>query len=433
MSEVSKYGFYQEFAQNRERSAFRRLVPFAVTFGVIFPPGMVIAANPYAAGEFITEHPELSILLTLANAALAGTGTAALIQCLDITRINSTNGIIAQQIARMEGRDPQTKAEINKEIEHVKQTVTLASRISPTPGHLFDLIFNHHLARIRSRKHPEVLEEQAISDRRMQNWSLRSIERVEGYPVEPRRVTEALLLAERRWANLIEDDMEPEYIRRYGGLMKGEIQRKLADHLASPAWGEFERRRARYETMSYAELGQELKRLVGDFPVVSFSVDDIWQRRDKSPEKKRLFEQIRHLVARSPGTRGFQEVLLRELSNLYNRGLDTTVSNPIEVPLLNTVGLGEDTIDGNIFDPGYVEEAERRLYGFLQERDRIKWNPIYYDSSYESKPLKRWLLNRGLEVCEATYLACMKLLPAPPLESSWQSQYKAKYKKSLKA
>lgn len=439
-AKVSKYEFYQEFAQNRERSALGRVLPFVLTFTVELPPGIIIAANPYVAAEVIAEHPELSIALALATTSLAGTGILALIQSLDITRANSTNGRIAQHIGQLEGRDPKTSAEINNEIEHVKQIVRVASRISPTPSHLFDLAFNHNLARFRIRKHPEVLEEQAISDRRMRKWSLRSIEMGEiGYPVDPQRVTDALLLAERRWASLIEDDRKPEYIRRYGALMKGEIQSKLAEHLTSPAWGEFERKRALFQSMSPAELAQELKWLIGNFPESSFlsiyddKLDDReWERRNESPEKKRLFEQIRNLVSRSSGTRGSQEVLLRELSFLYNRGLDREEMSFLTVnsPLLNAIGLGEN--GGSIFDPERCQEIEQRFYKFIWDKDKVEWSPLYHDSFSESNPIKRWLLNRREEGWEVIGIVSNKLLPTPALEQSWKRQYKAKYKKTLK-
>lgn len=412
----------------------------------MYPPGIIIAANPYAAGEFITEHPELSIALVLATGALVGTGIGALIQAHDVTRINSANGRIAQQIAQIEGRNPQTPAEINKAIEHVKQTVTVASRISPTPSHLFDLTFNHYIARLRSRKHPEVLEERSVGDRRMRKWSLRFIDIGEmGYPIEPQRVTDALILADRRWTNLIEDDGEPEYIRRYGRLMREEIQKNLAEYLTSPAWGEFERRRVRYQSMTPLEHGQELKRFIGNFPQSTFfstfdfyAFDEDWQRRDESPEKKRLFEQIRDLISRSPGTRGFQEVLLQELGYLYNGGLelDEASNLPVmSVSLLEAVCLGEtgEYVDeGSIFDPERCEEVERRLYRYVQEERRIKWNPRRYDAFDESKPIKRWLLNRREDGFQVIDIVFNKLMPPSTLEQSWQRQYKAKYKKKLK-
>lgn len=414
MSEVSKYELYQEFAQNRERSALRRIIPFAVTATVEFPPGLLIAANPYAAAQVIAEHPELSVALSIATAALTGTGIAALVQHLDITRVNSPNGRIARQIGQLEGRDPQTPADINREVESAKRTVTIASRISPTPAHLFDVAFNHHLARLRSRSHPEALEERAIEDRKMRKWSLRYMGSGETiYPIDPQTATDALLLAERRWASLIENKRKPEYKRRYGELMREDIQRKLAEHLTTPAYGEFERRRVKYESVSAAELGQELKRLIKDFPERSLYLDnthrtlypiDTWQRRDESAEKKRLFEQIRYLISHSPTTRGFQEVLIRELGYLYNRGLErgeTELPN-MDLPLLNAIGLGGNGFEDDIFDSEHCQEVEQKLYKYVQE--------IYGAKGFFKL-----------------------LLPTPLLEQSWKRQYRAKYKKNLKS
>lgn len=470
---ISKYELYKQFAQNREISYIKRVIPFSVTFGLEMPPGILIAANPQAAAALIEGNPPLSAALMLATAALIGTGLNAWVQVEDITRVSSRNGRIARQIGQIEGRDPQTNDEVKKEIENAKKTVTLASRISPTPGHLFDLWFDHYYAKFRSRKHPESLEERAVSDRRLRKWMLQYMDRDEmGYTAEPQRMTDALILAERRWTGLIEDEGQPEYKRRYGELMREEIRKKLAEHLASPAWGEFDRRRVRYEKMSPFERGEELKRLIGEFPnnnlvlvdeqLIAYEKMDeagldedfiegmrkydkeravarSWERRDKSPEKKKLIEQIRTLLTYSPTTRGFQEILLRNLSSLYNYGLESYSWQVgvliMDTPILNLIGLGDDpeySDLGRIFHKGSVEEAERRLFGFEKEKSKPKFEPFYYENSDIENPVRRWLANRREEAFELVGFILGRILPEPRLERSWRWQYEAKYKRKLK-
>ena len=429
-----KYKLLQQFAENRERSFLVRVVPFAATATVELIPGVLIAGNTHVTAQLLAEHPELSIGLLIGSAALMGTGIAALIQREDITRVHSTNGKIAQLIGQAEGRNPQAPDEIRREIEHAKRIVRVASFISPTPGDLVEISFNQFLVRIQSRKHPEALEERAIEDRKLRRWSTQHIYKSEtGYPENPQIITDALILAERRWAGLIEDETKPEYIRRYGALMRQEIQKQLTEHLTTPAYGEFERRRIRYESMSSAELGQELERFMYSFPQ-EWSIrgtDNVWEIRNSSPEKRILFEQIRHLISLSATTRGFQEVLLQELGYLYNRGLKSEAASKSE--------LKSKLPDFSaIYDPQRCEEVERGLFKFTKNRFRVKWNPLYYDPFAVSNPVKRWLLNRREEAQEVIIvlgdLTFGRLLDTTfPLERSWKRQYQAKYKKKLKA
>lgn len=96
---------YQQFAENRQRSAFRRVAPLAFSMCASSPLVLALAVNPSGLNEFVKNYP---FVLAAVDVALSASGIAALVQYLDITRIGSTNGRIAQRIAQVEGRSPVT-------------------------------------------------------------------------------------------------------------------------------------------------------------------------------------------------------------------------------------------------------------------------------------------------------------------------------------
>lgn len=433
--DVNKYQLYEQFAQNRERSNFRRLIPAVVNLGVVdFPVVLLVTRSPDLASQIPVE------IYWAMVGGQGATGIPAIIDRLDITRVDSTNGKIAQLIAKNEGYEIETKDDKKRAINNVKATINVASKISPTPMHSFDLTLYRAWTRFRGRRHPEAYEERAISDRKLRKWRVKSVEVDEyGYPVEPKRITDALLVADRRWDTYVNNDRHPEYKRRYGALMRQEIQRTLSEFLAMPAQDQASEQ-TQFENISPEKINLELSRLIREFPQNDPENDfgsyrRIWQSRDESQHRRLLFQEIRSLLPNVPSTRAYKEVLIRELSFLYNSGLerlDSALSETDE-PLLNAIGVfdyGYNVNDVPVFSSDRMEETEQRLYSFVCSRRRRVWKPNYYDSLSESNPVRRWLHNRR----EETFSSIGNILGGgpTPLERSWQWQYKKKYGKKLK-
>ncbi len=465
-----RLGLYSEFAKNRQRSAFRRVVPFVANMSVDMPVAIASLAHDAALTNYLgREYPEATTVTALAlTVSLGITSIGAYIQYLDITGVNSPNGKLAVEISHAEGRNPQTKQEIKREIERVKRTADAAKGIAPSPENLLYLDINYRWTRFRSRRKPEVIEEGAISDRNFRRWAVRATEKTEfGYLQDPQVVTDSLLIADRQWAEIIDDPKQQEYRKRHGLLMRDEIRRKLAE--------QFEVSRSRgtvIEGMSARERGGELKALISGFPENTtarisseisllsanleqdrITVEDWYARweelnnrwddallserknRDQSPEKKELFERLRSLIAYSPTTRGFQEVLLRELDFQYNIGLEMDQNG---TPGLNEVLVKMATDadpfgNTSLFDSEQAEENERKLYAIVSERHKAKWNP--WRNSAEDVPNRvlRWVKNRKEDAFELIGFGLGKLAPLEPkLDRSWKRQYRAKYKKPLK-
>lgn len=492
---VNRYQLYQRFAENKERSALKRYGSFGVSYGASLPIGIASMANPEATAQFVNNHPEANIVFAAMAVSMGITSIGAFIESLDITRVNSANGRIAQEIAHIEGRDSQTTTEKKREIHRVRIVVNASSNIAPTRWNLLEVDINNWWARHRSRKHPEALEEKAVSDAKFRKARVKATGRTEfGYPQDPQILMDALLTADKRWESLAEDPKQPEHRIRFAVLMRAEIRRRLAEHLGSALPVEAVRRVGRYERMSPQELDRELRGFIAEFPVRTYGdhfitrvmrdmegtveiierkaqeegisieqatqvyFDELWgsekaemaqeqeqwQRRRESEEKKALFEQLRKLTSRTPTTRAYQEVLLRELESLYVYGLEA--SDPgifnMEDPLLGILGYGkgaERSETGGVFDPAQAQEAERRLYGYVKNKFKteISFDPIHHDADEVRNPLKRWILNRKEDVFAGLWVigdTVFKVLPQPstPIEKSWEWEYKARYNEKLK-
>lgn len=471
----SRIDLYSEFAKNRQRSSFRRMAPFVATMSIETPLGIASLVHDAALATYLSrEYPLETNAVSIALAVSLGiTGIGALTEYLDITRVNSPNGKLAMEIAHTEGRDPQTKEEIKSEIERVKRTVDAAKRIAPSPSALFDLDVNHRWTRFRSSRKPEVTEERAISDRNFRKWAVKATERTDyGYPQDPQVIIDSLLLADRQWGEIIEDPNQPEYKKRYGLLMRDEIKKKMQEQLGTGRNGATATKH-RYESMGPQELGKELNALISEFPENTSerigaetdllnqdlergnvsaeewykrweklqakwdeTVSGGWKTRDELPEKKVLFEKLRALILYSPTTRGFQEVLLRELEFQYNSGLeiDPDGKQTLSEPLMKLVSTVDPFGNNNLFDAEQSDENERKLYAIVSPKHKIKWSPIRYYEEEVPNRVVRWLKNRREDAVESLFFGFGKLLPQlePKLERSWKWQYRAKYKKSLK-
>lgn len=468
----NRFDLYQEFARNRGRSSFRRIAPAIADGILVAPPAILTAVKPELI-EKLSENPLGAASLIALSASMGVAGIGVLAEYLDITRVSSPNGEIALEIAQLEGRSPQTRREKVGELRRVKHIVKTARRIGPTTANIADLELGRFTARLKSRKNPAASEEKAIQDRKQRKFLTDVVKRDEiGYPQDPQVITTAYILADRQWAQIVNNPEISEHRRHYGRLMQHEIQKRLSTHLARPAQAASERKAADVEVMKPDKLRSALQSIVSKFPIDDLAIrkqqldrlteqlkngdiselewlqswynllserrqfGKVWEEHEDSEEKHELFGQIRQLLAPCELTEAGKEVLIRELSFLYNSGLQPGISSEpsMNEPLLNIIGLGDVLGDQNVFDPGYSQEIEVRLYTLVRMRDGLKWDPIRYGQEKIKHPAKRWLTNRGLDTLQTAILALNLLIPFEPrLDSSWKRQYKHKYKKSLKA
>ena len=467
----NRFDLYQEFARNKGRSSFRRVAP-AIADGILVAPSAVLTAVKPELLEKLAENPLGTATLIALSTSMGIASIGVVAEYFDMTRVSSPNGKIAQEIAQLEGRNSRTHSEKVREIKRVKHIVKTARIVGPTATNIANLEVERLIARIRSRKNPAIAEEKAIQDRKYRKLLADVVKRDEiGYPQDPEVLTTVYILADKQWAELVDNPNVLEHRRHYGRLMQDEIRKKLGDHLGTPAKPALEQKTAEAEAVKQKKLRSALQTFVSRFPIDDLEIrrqqqealneqlkndeispvewfrgwnnlvgdrdqfNKVWEHREDSEEKRALFEEIRQLLFYCELTKAGKEVLLRELSFLYNIGLQpgTNGAPAMNEPLLNIVGLGDVFGDENVFDPGYSQETEVRLYTLVQMRRTLKWDPIRYEQEEIDNPVKRWLANRGSDTLQAAVLALNLLIPLEPqLDSSWKRQYKHKYKKSLK-
>lgn len=447
-----KHQLLRDFAQNRRRSKLKAYAPFWTSFGTTIP-GYIAAESSEAITSALERVPAHSELVIPLSVLMLGSGIGSAVQYLDLMRTNSTNGKIAQRVAQLEGRDPQTGREKRREINRVLRTVKIADKISPTAGNLFDLKLRHKWAHFRSKNRPESLEELAVADRKVRKWSIKYMGTDElGYQAEPEVLTDALIVADRQWEALVQDEKRPEYQRRYGALMKMEIQKRLSE---LPALEATQKPENQYEGLTPQQRDLELKELIMQFPDYADWRDNYdYNEREGSDEKKALFKKIELLLSTAPTTVAFREILLRELSLAYNLGIqhsgadvrqraDFLRSAGLDVEKLQTwkqddrelleglgfaiddvrrmqsvpvvptlseaifkvIGLGpsaDGSGESHLFDENNARETERRLFTYRKARNKELYGRMFGHMVHT------------------------------PIERTWPWEYRAKYKQKLK-
>lgn len=438
----------QQFALNRTRSKLRAYIPFGATFGPS-AVGYMAAESSGTVTNLLEQasagHSELLIPVT-AIMLVSGIGTA--VQTLEIARVNSTNGKIAQEIARIDGRDPQTTVEKRRELNRVRNTVKTAENVSPTPINILDLWLRHKWAKLRRERKPESMEEFGVANGKIRRWAAKySPVDALGYQVKAPILRDALMLADKQWESFVQNEKKPEYQRRHGALMRTGIQKRLSELPTSEVPQEPENP---YEKLTPHERDRQFKKLILQFPdKVDWRDNSEIDARKDSAEKKALFAQIRLMLATAPTTRAFREILQGELSLSYDMGIEHSGSdvrfmaewlkeaglnveeidepevlealgfsadkiwnlqNIRPIPLLNedvfrAIGMDrsrEGSDDSLLFDDKNVQETERRFYGYRRARNKEVYGRV---------------LHR---------------ITKPRLEESWVWEYRAKYKQKLK-
>lgn len=227
--EQSKFELYREFDRNRYISRVKSVIPIASATVISGTWAGLEALGVPGVKDFDQQIPREVGLAGIALVTLSM--IPVYIQFLDFrTRINSKNGRIAVQIAQMEGENPQTSEEQRKEIRRVDATLRLARGIFPTREALLAVDLNYKVAKFRSRKNPDSLGNQWMTDRRYQKWLVKNLAKPE---VDPKIAQDALILADSRWAKVFDNEKQPIHRRRYAHFMREEIRGKLQELLSS--------------------------------------------------------------------------------------------------------------------------------------------------------------------------------------------------------